>query len=243
MGDDLHRLEIVPDAGWAEAGAARLAEAMERALAARNRCLLALSGGSTPAPVLAALAGRPLDWERVTVLQTDERLVPPDDPARNLRGQRAALAHLPVSWLPLPVDALLAAADSSGEPDPAAVATTLLAWTRRLVELADEPPVLDVVHLGLGSDGHTASLTVGDQAVMELRRYVTLTRPYQGHRRLTLTRPVFDRAHCVVWLVRGPDKAEPLGRLLAGDLSIPAGLIRPRHSVIVADPDATRQTW
>lgn len=241
MGDDLHRLEIVPEAGWAEAGADRLAEAVERSLAARGRCLLALSGGSTPGPVLAALAARPLDWERVTVLQVDERLVPPEHPDRNLRGQRAALAHLPVSWLPLPVDALLAAPDPAAEPDPAVVASTLHEWTHRLVELADDPPVLDVVHLGLGADGHTASLTAGDPAVMELRRYVTLTRPYQGHRRLTLTRPVFDRAHEVVWLVRGADKADPLGRLLAGDLSIPAGVIRPRHSLIVADPDATRQ--
>lgn len=241
MGDDLHRLEIVPDAGWAEAGADRLAQGIERALLARNRCLLALSGGSTPAPVLAALAARPLDWVRVTVLQVDERLVPPDHPDRNLRGQSAALGHLPVSWLPLPVDALLAAPDPNGEPDPVAVANALHDWTHRLVELADDPPVLDVVHLGVGADGHTASLVAGDPAVMELRRYVTLTRPYQGHRRLTLTRPVFDRAHCVIWLVRGADKAGPLGRILAGDLSIPAGVIRPRHSVIVADPDATRQ--
>jgi len=241
VGDDLHRLEIVAEARWAQAGADRLAQAMQRSLLARNRCLLALSGGSTPAPVLAALASHPLDWDRVTVLQVDERLVPPDHPDRNLRGQQAALGHLPVSWLPLPVDALLAAPDPNGEPDPAVGAAALRDWTHRLVELADDPPVLDVVHLGLGADGHTASLVAGDPAVMELRRYVTLTRPYQGHRRLTLTRPVFDRAQCVIWLVRGADKAEPLWRLLAGDLSIPAGVIRPRHSLIVADPDATRQ--
>jgi 6-phosphogluconolactonase/glucosamine-6-phosphate isomerase/deaminase len=90
-------------------------------------------------------------------------------------------------------------------------------------------------------DGHTASLLPGDAAVDELRRYVALSGAYKGYRRLTLTRPVLDRAQLVVWLVRGAEKAEPLGRLLAGDLSIPAGLIRPRQSIVIADADAARQ--
>jgi 6-phosphogluconolactonase len=241
VGDDLHRLEVTPVEQWAAHGADRLAEAVASALAVRSRCLLALSGGTTPGPVLAELATRDLPWERVTVLQADERLAPRGHPDRNLTGLEAALGALPVTWMPLPVDRLLAIGASGAAPDPEVLAAAFEVWTRRLVELADDPPVLDVVQLGLGADGHTASLVSGDPAVMELRRYLTLTGPYQGYRRLTLTRAVFDRAERVVWLVRGPDKAAPLGRLLAGDLSIPAGLLRPRHSLIVADAEAARQ--
>jgi 6-phosphogluconolactonase len=248
MSEDLHRLEIEAVDRWVSRCADRLAEAVAGSVAARGRCLMALSGGSTPGPVLAELGTRELDWDRVTVIQVDERLVPADDPARNLATLRSALDSLPVAWLTLPVDRLLerppagTAVDPEAAQAPAAGAQPAAGVVAEaLVELADDPPVLDVVQLGLGSDGHTASLMAGDPAVMELRRYVALTRPYQGRRRLTLTRPVFDRARSVIWLVRGAEKAEPLGRLLAGDLSIPAGVIRPRRSLVLADTDAARQ--
>lgn len=245
MGEDLHRLEIEPVDRWAVHAADRLAAEIGESITTRGRCLLALSGGSTPGPVLAELARRPLDWGMVTILQVDDRLAPMTDPRRNLAGIKAAFEGLPVSWLPLPVDRLLDGGRPNTADDPpppaAELDVALGALTSRLVELADDPPVIDVAQLGLGEDGHTASLVPGDPVVQELRRYVALTGPYQGLRRLTLTRPVFDRAHCVIWLVRGQSKAEPLGRLLAGDLSIPAGLIRPRRSLIVADADAARQ--
>lgn len=245
MGEDLHRLEIEPVETWAVRAADRLAAEIGESIARRGRCLMALSGGTTPGPVLAELARRPLDWAMVTVLQVDDRLAPMSDPRRNLAGIKAAFEGLPVSWLPLPVDRLLRDGQPNTADDPppprAEVDTALGELTSRLIELADDPPVIDIAQLGLGEDGHTASLVPGDPAVSELRRYAALTGPYQGLRRLTLTRPMFDRAHCVIWLVKGQSKAEPLGRLLAGDMSIPAGLIRPRHSLILADADAARQ--
>ncbi len=258
MGEDLHRLEIEPVERWASRSADQLAAAVEESLIERGRCLLALSGGSTPGPVLAELATRDIDWKRVTVTQVDERLAPAGSPARNFTGLLEAFDGLPVAWLPLPVDKLIPSGGTGAgydQPDPndgdgdgGAVEITaghlgsvLSEFSRRLVELADEPPMVDVVQLGLGQDGHTASLLAGDPAVMELRRYVVMTGAYQGFARLTMTRPVLDRARSVIWLVRGLDKAEPLGRLLTGDLSIPAGLIRPRRSLIMADADAARQ--
>ncbi len=104
--------------------------------------------------------------------------------------------------------------------------------------------MFDLIHLGLGSDGHTASLVPGDPVVGELRRYVALTEPYASGgsttRRLTLTRPVLDRSRMILWLVSGAGKGPMLGRLLDGDMSIPAGLVHPPHSVVVADRSAAR---
>lgn len=248
MGDDLHRLQIETVEEWAVSGADLLARAVDAAIERYERCIVALSGGSTPWPVFVELAARPIEWSRVVLTQADERLVTADHPERNLTEQRSIFEGLGAAWMPLPVDAIVEAVgpDAIATLDSAslaaAAAPALADFTARLVELADEPPVLDVAQLGLGADGHTASLIAGDPAVEELRHYVAITELYGGHRRLTLTRPLFDRARIVIWLARGSSKAEPLGRLLAGDLSIPAGLIRPRQSIIVADTDAARQS-
>ena len=235
MANDLHTLDITANERWPE----RAADVMEAAIAASidrsGRCLMALSGGSTPAPVFEALAGKDLLWEKVTILQVDERIVPADDEGRNLGQQRRAFENLGAHWLPLPVDEILAANDVAN------VAAALDRFGMDLIELADDPPILDLVHLGLGDDGHTASLVPGDPLVDEMRDYVGLTGEYRGTRRISLTRPVLDRARMVVWLVSGASKAEPLGRLLSGDMTIPAGLIRPAHSVVLADADAARQ--
>jgi 6-phosphogluconolactonase len=236
MGDDLHRLEIESQSGWAVRAADVFEIAIESAIAQRERCLIALSGGETPGPAMAELAARPIEWDRVVMFQVDERLAPAGSDDRNLRAQQEAFASLPITWIPLPADRVVAAGLDPGRLDDA-----IADFSWRLIELADDPPVLDVVQLGLGVNGHTASLLPGDAAVDELRRYVALSGAYKGYRRLTLTRPVLDRAQLVVWLVRGAEKAEPLGRLLAGDLSIPAGLIRPRQSIVIADADAARQ--
>lgn len=240
MTDDLHTLDISAADRWADRAADVMAAAVAAAIGRSDRCLMALSGGSTPAPVFEALADRDLLWEKVTILQVDERIVPEGDPARNLGPQRAALGHLGAEWLPLPVEDLLDIPpdDPEAELQEGAV---LDAFSTALTELAGGPPVLDLVHLGLGDDGHTASLVPGDPLVGELRHYVGLTADYNGTRRISLTRPVLDRARMVVWLVSGSSKAGPLGRLLAGDLTIPAGLIRPPHSVVLADADAARQ--
>lgn len=239
MADDLHTLDITPTDRWALRAADVMEAAIAQAVDRFGRCNLALSGGSTPAPVFASLAERELPWESVTIFQVDERVVPMDDPARNLAAQQAAFADVGATWVPLPVDELLAL----GQIDPVReeVKMVLGRFRDRLVELADEPPILDVVHLGLGDDGHTASLVPGDPLVDDLRSYVGLTGVYNGSRRVSLTRPVLDRARMVVWLVSGSNKVGPLGRLLAGDMSIPAGLIRPAHSVVLADEDAARQ--
>ncbi len=243
MTDDLHTLDIAAPGRWADRAADVMAAAIAQAIGRSGRCLMAISGGSTPLPVFEALAGRDVLWEHVTILQVDERIVPADDPARNLAEQKAALGYLGATWLPLPVDDLLAIPNDADPADRAAAeATVVEEFIADLVGLADDPPILDLVHLGLGDDGHTASLFPGDPLVDELRAPAGLTGMQNGVRRMSLTRPVLDRARMVVWLVRGAAKAEPLGRLLAGDLRIPSGLIRPAHSVVLADGDAARQS-
>lgn len=245
MADDIHTLDIAANDRWPERAADVMAAAINSAIERSGRCLMALSGGSTPAPVFESLAGRDLLWERVTILQVDERVVPADDDARNLRQQKQAFANLGVNWLPLPVDELVEGGSEAGSSDAGDFETRAAEvadrFGRELAELADDPPQLDLVHLGLGDDGHTASLLPGDPLVDELRNYVGFTGEYRGARRMSLTRPVLDRAKMVVWLVSGSNKAEPLGRLLSGDMSIPAGLVRPPHSVVLADADAARQ--
>ncbi len=239
MADDLHTLDITETDRWALRAADVMEAAIAQAIDRFGRCNMALSGGSTPAPVFASLAERELAWDAVTILQVDERIVPGDDPARNLTPQQEAFAELGANWLPLPVEDLLLL----GPLDPVRgdVKAVLQRFGQQLVELAGEPPLLDLVHLGLGDDGHTASLVPGDPLVNQLRDYVGITEVYNGNRRLSLTRPVLDRARMVVWLVSGSSKAGPLGRLLAGDMTIPAGLIRPAHSVVLADDAAARQ--
>ena len=242
MTDELHTLDISAPERWADRAADVMAAAIAQAIGRSGRCVMALSGGATPGPVFEALADRDVLWEHVTIVQVDERLVPADDPARNLAGQKAALGHLGASWLPLPVDELLALPTGGSQAErEAAVAEVLDEFVADLVGLADDPPILDLVHLGLGDDGHTASLFGGDPLLDELRTPVGLTGVHNGVARVSLTRPALDRARMVVWLVRGSSKVEPLGRLLVGDLSIPAGLIRPAHSVVLADADAARQ--
>ncbi len=238
MGDDLHRLDVVAVEEWVGYAADALASAITDSIEQRGRCLFALSGGSTPGAVFAELATRDLAWNQVVLLQADERLVEQSSPDRNLVEQRHAFDGLGVTWMPLPVDELL---DEDRSGDEEAVEAVLAAFTDHLLELAGDPPVIDIAQLGLGADGHTASLVANDPALDELRAYVAMTNHYQGVRRLSLTRPVFDRARCVIWLTRGQEKADPLGRLLAGDLSIPAGTLRPRYSLIIADDEAARQ--
>ena len=265
MSDGYHLLDVSPPTRWAQRAADIMAAAIAAAIERSDRCVMAISGGSTPTPVFAELANRELEWDRITLVQVDERIVPLDSSSRNLMAQRDLLGHLQCAWLPLPVDDLLAL---RGRPptdhdqprliDAAAAQPTLDRFSAQLIDLIGDPPVLDVVHLGLGSDGHTASLVPGDPLVHELRRFVGLTGLYSGSpptttqtaaaldrsaarpttQRVSLTRPVLDRARVGLWLVRGADKAEVVGRLHDGDMSIPAGLIRPAHSVIVADTDA-----
>ncbi|MCB0995368.1 MAG: 6-phosphogluconolactonase [Acidimicrobiales bacterium] len=187
---------------------------------------LALSGGSTPIPTLELLGDRAASWWRwVAILQVDEREVPPDHADRNLAMlERTLLDRVAVGAVhPMPVGA--------SEPD--------RAYEAVLRSVCGEPPVIDVVVLGLGADGHTASLVPGDP-VLDLGDELAVgrTQPYHGHRRVTMTASVLRRARRVVWLVAGTDKAAALAAVLGGDTSLPAGAVmRPDH-VVVADEAA-----
>ncbi len=265
VAEDLHILDIAENDRWVTRAADVMQAAIEQAIRLRGRCLFGLSGGSTPTPVFVELASRPIEWDNVCLLQVDERIAPVGSPDRNLTNQQAAFASTEASWFPLPVDEVLDVINDSaqrelsqqseslgyigeldfgvdGESSSKLVSDVLADFDASLVGLAGAPPVLDLVHLGLGADGHTASLFPGDSAVNELLLFTAMTGDYQGTKRITLTRPVIDRARMAVWLVRGTDKREPLGRLLQGDMTIPAGLLRPAHSVIVADGDAACQS-
>jgi 6-phosphogluconolactonase len=228
------RVEVVPDPP--AAAAARIVAALQETLAGRGTATLALSGGGTPGPMFADLARAPLSWADVDVLQVDERVAPPGSPDRNLTAIEAALGRpLPTRLHPLPVDDAdleVAAARASAE----------------LVALAGDPPVLDVVHLGVGDDGHTASLVPGrDLAVADGPDVpaVAVVRGFRGHDRLTLTLPVLVRARIVVWLVAGADKARVVAGLRAGDPGTPAGRVAALRmaagdpaDLLICDPDA-----
>jgi len=165
-------------------------------------------------------------------VQVDERVAPVGDPERNLTHLRESL----LAHAPLRPDRVHAMPVEERDLDGAAAR-----YAETLREIAGAPPVLDLVHLGLGADGHTASLVPGDPVLEVDDADVALAGPYQGRRRMTLTYPMLDRARRVLWLVTGAEKAEMLVRLLDGDRSIPAGRVRRERALVLADrPAAAR---
>lgn len=227
------RIEILPDAGAVAARGAALVAASARAAVAERGCFVfAVSGGHTPWKMLRALAGEDVPWPAAHVTQVDERVAPPGDPDRNLTHLRdSLLARAPIR--PEQVHAM-----PVEEADLGAAAS---AYEATLVELAGSPPVIDLVHLGLGPDGHTASLVPGDPVLAVTGAEVGITGVYKGHRRMTVTYPLLDRARQVLWLVTGPDKVDMLPRLVAGDVGIPAGRVRRERAVVLADVAAARR--
>jgi 6-phosphogluconolactonase len=219
------RLEVCADAGTvAREAARRIAAEARAAVAARGRFVLALSGGRTPGQMLGALAEEALPWPEVHVFQVDERVAPAGDPDRNLTGLRASL----LDAVPIPAAHLHAMPVGAADLDAAA--------GRYAAELASiAGAALDLVHLGLGPDGHTASLVPGDPVLAIGDRDVALTGPYRGHRRMTLTYPALDRARRILWVVTGAGKQAALRRLLLADRSIPAGRVRQERAVVLAD--------
>lgn len=217
-----------PEAAARQAAALIAAEAWE-ALHRRGRFTLALSGGGTPRLMWRQLAQLELPWREVHLAQVDERLAPAGSEARNLTSLRDGLLSqvplLPEHVYPMPVDA----------PDPALAAREYGALLQRRI---GSPVVFDLIHLGLGADGHTASLVPDDAALEIGDRDVALTGTYQGWRRMTLTFPVLDRARRILWLVAGAEKAPVLRQLLRGDLAIPAGRVRRNGAWLVADTAA-----
>ena len=222
------KVEVLSDdAAVARKGAAMMAAAARAAAAARGRFVVAVSGGHTPWQMLRELATEDVPWPAVHVVQVDERVAPAGDPDRNLTHLRESL----LAHAPLPPEQLHA---MPVEEDDLAAAAARYAET--LTRLAGAPPVLDLVHLGLGPDGHTASLVPGDSVLEVTNVEVALTGGlYQGRQRMTLTYPALDRARQILWLVTGAEKAAMLARLQAGDRGIPAGRVRADRAVVLTD--------
>lgn len=217
-------------AAVAKAGAAFVIDAAERAIAARGQFLFAVSGGKTPWVMMAELARAKVDWSKWHLFQVDERIAPAGDPDRNLTHlQESLLAHV-----------ALPAANVHAMPVEEADSTAAAGrYAEQLESVAGSPPTLDLIHLGLGPDGHTASL-VPDDAVLGVRnRDVAITASaYQGRHRMTLTYPVLDRAREILWLIDGAAKAEMLPRVSKGDTGIPAGRVRNANTVAIVDREA-----
>jgi 6-phosphogluconolactonase len=225
---------ILVDAAAAATEAANVIAAEARAaVASRGRFVLAVSGGHTPWKMLRALADEDIPWADVHVVQVDERIAPAGDPDRNLSHLRESLldhALVPPQQIhAMPVE----------ESDSEAAASS---YAHTLERIAGTPPVLDLVHLGLGPDGHTASLVPGDPVLDVVDRDVALTGVYMGRRRMSLTYPILNRARRVLWLVTGTDKVVMLRRLLAADDSIPAGRVHQESALVLADRAAAGHT-
>ena len=227
------KIEVHPDDGLvARKGAAVIAGDARAAVAARGRFIVAVSGGRTPWLMLRALANEQLPWENVHIVQVDERVAPAGDPDRNLTHLRASL----LDHAPLAPDHIHAMPVEASDLERAAAQ-----YAATLQDLAGLPPVLDLVHLGLGPDGHTASLVPGDPVLDVTDADVAVTQAYQGRRRMTLTFPIINRSRRVLWLVTGHEKAGTLVRLRDSDPSIPASRVRQDRALILADRAAAEQ--
>lgn len=224
------KVEIHDDAGAVErAAAAMIAAEARAAIAARHRFAFAVSGGHTPWIMLRELSVQDIPWAGVHLFQVDERVAPEGDPDRNLTHLRESL----LQHAPLRPEQIHAMPVESFDLDVAAID-----YARTLRAIAGSPPVLDLVHLGLGPDGHTASLVPGDSVLDVTDKDVALSGIYQGRRRMTLTFPALNRARRILWLVTGSEKAAMLQRLLSGDVLIPAGRVFREHALVLADRSA-----
>jgi len=213
-------VEVLPDdAAVARRGAEVVFEQTATAVEELGHFTFAVSGGRTPWAMFAELPGT-LPWEQITIFQVDERVAPDGDPDRNLTHLLASLpagAAADVRAMPVGADDLEQAAAS---------------YARSL------PDAFDLVHLGLGPDGHTASLVPGDPVLDMDDRDVAVTGVYQERRRMTLTYPALNRARRILWLVTGDDKIDALRRLRDGDPSIPGGRVSREQALVVADAAA-----
>jgi 6-phosphogluconolactonase len=221
------KVEVFADAELvAREAAAIVAAEATAAISARGRFVMAVSGGHTPWLMLRALAHEDVAWEAVHLVQVDERVAPAGDPDRNLthlleslRGI-ASLSSDHIHAMPVEASDLELAASQ---------------YATVLNQIAGSPPVLDLVHLGLGPDGHTASLVPGTPVLEVTDADVALTGVYQRRRRMTLTYPIINRSLRILWLATGNDKTAMVRRLVDGDTEIPAGRINREHALILAD--------
>lgn len=215
-------LEVLPNAeAVARRAADVVAAAAREAIAARGRFTFALSGGRSPWAMFRDLAGEDVPWERVGIWQVDERVAPDGDPERNLTSLMPVIpSGADLRQMPVTERDLEAAADRYA---------------------ASLPEAFELVHLGMGDDGHTASLVPGDPVLDATDRDVAVTGEYRGLRRMTVTYPVLDRARRALWLITGSDKAPMVPRLLAGDRSIPAGRVATADQLVVVDSAAAEE--
>ena len=221
------KIQILADAEAVAQEAAKIIAAEGRAaVAARGRFIMAVSGGHTPWQMLRALANEDVPWRSVHVVQVDERIAPAGDPDRNLTHLRESL----LANAPLPAEQIHAMPVEEADLEAAA-----RRYAHTLEQLAGTPPVLDLAHLGLGPDGHTASLVPNDPVLSASDRDVALTGLYQNRRRMTLTYPMLNRSRRILWVVTGSDKVEALSRLRGADVSVPAGRIRQEQALVLAD--------
>ena len=215
-----HRLEVLDAADDVHRrGAELVAEAARKAIAERGRCALAVSGGRDPWPMFSQLEDLFGDWTDTDIFQVDERVAPAGSDERNLTHLIESLsigAQGSIRPMPVTDDDLEAAADRYAE---------------------SLPDALDLAHLGIGPDGHTASLVPGDPVLEVTDKRVAVTSgEYQGVRRMTLTYPELHRTRSLLWVVTGEEKVDALQKLLARDPSVPAGRVDPGgDSLILAD--------
>jgi len=224
------KIEVLADAeSVARRAAALIAADARSATELRGRFVMAVSGGRTPWIMLRALASETVPWQAVHIVQVDERVAPAGDPDRNLTHLQASL----LDAVPLRPQQIHPMHVESSDLEAAAKQ-----YAQTLNEIAGSPAVLDLVHLGLGPDGHTASLVPGDPVLEITNTDVSLTGIYQGRRRMTLTYPVINRARHILWVVTGAEKVEMLTRLRNADASIPAGRVRSQDAMVLADSAA-----
>jgi 6-phosphogluconolactonase len=213
-----------PDAAAAQA-ADFIAQEMASVVRQRGRCTLAVSGGATPAPMFDQLAKADLAWDAVHLFQVDERAAPDASPDRNMtiiRRHLLSSVRIPAANLHLMPVGLLNLQEAADR------------YAAALQAICGEPPTLDVVQLGIGPDGHTASLFQGDPALHIDEADVAPTGQRAGWERLTLTVPALRRARTMVWLVAGADKADALHDLMEG-ADIPATRVARDDALIYAD--------
>jgi 6-phosphogluconolactonase len=221
------RIQVLNDADAVAREAAKIIAAEARdAVAARGRFIMAVSGGHTPWQMLRALASENVPWKGVDLVQVDERIAPAGDPDRNLTHLRESL----LEHSPLADEQIHAMPVEEADIEGAA-----LRYARTLEQIAGTPPVLDLAHLGLGPDGHTASLVPNDPVLGVVDRDVALSGVYMKRRRMTLTYPILNRSRRILWVVTGAEKVAMLPRLREADASIPAGRVHQEHASVLAD--------
>ena len=228
------KIDVLADADKVARKAAAIIAAQARsAVGERGRFVMAVSGGRTPWQMLRALADEDVPWGAVYMVQVDERIAPAGHSDRNLTHLlENLLGHTPLCpehIYPMPVEDIDLAGGAAR-------------YAMTLKEIAGSPPLLDLVHLGLGADGHTASLVSGDPVLNVADADVAITGIYHGRRRMTLTYPMLNRARHILWVVNGTEKAQMLVRLCDGDISIPAGRIRQDTALILADRAAASES-